>query len=54
VPEEFKQKLSPSVISETKGLNKKRRLEILQQAVDENLKRNQIRKMVVEIKNEGR
>lgn len=54
VSEEFKQKLSPSVISETKGLSKKRRLEILQQAVDENLKRNQVRKMVVDIKNEER
>ncbi|MFA6023546.1 MAG: hypothetical protein WC781_05650 [Candidatus Pacearchaeota archaeon] len=54
IPEEIKERLSPSVITETKGLDKKRRMEILQQAVDENLKRNDIRKMVNEIKNESR
>lgn len=52
--EEWKCKLSPSVITETKGIDIKQRMEILQQAYDENLKRNDVRKMVNEIKNEGR
>jgi predicted CopG family antitoxin len=54
IPEEWKEKMSPSVVVETKGLDKKRRMEILQQAFDENLKRNDVRKIVNEIKNEGR
>jgi hypothetical protein len=54
LPEEWKEKLSPSVITETKGIDNKRRMEILQQAYDENLKRNDVRKMVNEMKNEGR
>jgi hypothetical protein len=54
IPEEWKEKMSPSVIVETKGLDKKRRMEILKQAFEENMKRNEVRKIVTEIKNEGR
>lgn len=53
LPEELKE-LSPSVISETKGLGKERRLKLLQHAYDEKLNRTQIRKIVNEIKNEER
>ena len=54
IPEEWKYKMSPSVITETKGLDKKRRMEILERAYNENLKRDDVRKIVNELKNEGR
>lgn len=46
--------LSPTIISETIGLNKETRLKILEDAYKNNLKRNEVREMVNKMKNEIR
>ena len=53
LPEELKA-LSPTIISETIGLDKKTRLKILEDAYTNNLKRKEIREMVNKMKNEVR
>lgn len=53
LPEEIKT-LSPSIISETIGLGKKERLKILTEAYNNNLKRNDVREIVNNIKNNKR
>ncbi len=53
LPEELKE-LSPTIISETIGLDKKTRLKILEDAYTNNLKRKEIREMVNKLKNEVR
>lgn len=46
--------LSPSIISETISLDNKTRLKLLERAYNEKMSREDIRKLVVEIKNEAR
>lgn len=46
--------ISPSIISETIGLPKKMRIEVLQEAYSKKLSRDKVRKMVVGIKNKVR
>ncbi len=46
--------LSPSIISETKGLDKETRMKILKRAYDNNLTRKEVRSIVNEIKNSSR
>lgn len=53
LPEELKT-LSPSIIAETMGLDKKTRLNILQDAYKNNYTRKQIREIVNKIKNDSR
>lgn len=53
LPEELK-KLSPSIIAETVGLDKKTRLRIMQDAYKSNYTREQVRDIVNKIKNETR
>jgi len=50
----LKMKLSPSIVTETKGLDLKRRMDLLQKAYDEDLTRAEVRKLRNEIKNESR
>ncbi len=51
---EHLKELSPTIISETIGLDKKTRLKILEDAYKNNLKRKEIREMVNKLKNEVR
>ncbi len=53
LPENLKE-LSPTIISETIGLDKKTRLKILEDVYKNNLKRNEVREMVNKLKNEVR
>ena len=53
LPEELKS-LNPSIISETSGLPKDKRLKILNDALSNNLKRSEVREIVNSIKNETR
>jgi hypothetical protein len=46
--------LSPTIISETIGLDKKMRLKVLNHAYENNLKRKEVREMVNKLKNEAR
>jgi len=50
LPEHLRE-LSPSVISETKALPKDKRIELIEKAYTNNLGREQVRKLVNEIKN---
>ncbi len=53
LPEKLKE-LSPTIISETIGLDKSTRLKILEDAYTNNLKRKEIREVVNKLKNEAR
>jgi hypothetical protein len=53
LPDELKT-LSPTIISETKGLKKEIRLKILQDAYTNNLKRKDVREIANKIKNQTR
>ncbi len=53
LPDKLKE-LSPTIISETIGLDKKTRLKILEDVYKNNLKRNEVREMVNKLKNEVR
>ena len=53
LPDKLKE-LSPTIISETIGLDKNTRLKILEDAYTNNLKRKEIREMVNKLKNEVR
>jgi DNA-binding CsgD family transcriptional regulator len=53
LPDELKT-LSPTIISETKGLKKEVRLKVLKDAYENNLKRKEIRDIVNKIKNKTR
>lgn len=46
--------VSPSIISETKGLPKKQRVEIIKEAFSKKLTRDKVRKIVIKIKNKVR
>jgi len=53
LPEELKT-ISPTIISETKGLDKKTRIRILNDTYRNKLTRNEVRRIVNEIKNKSR
>lgn len=53
LPEELKE-LNPTIISETKGLDKKMRLNILEDAYKNKLTRKEVRNIVIKLKNESR
>ena len=52
IPTEWREKLNPSIISETTGLDTKTRMSILKEAYDNNLKRQDVRALANKIKNE--
>jgi transposase len=54
LPDELKNSLTPSVISETMGLDKDTRIKILNQAYKEDLTRDAVRRLVNQIKNKVR